>query len=135
MLGFFKKILGLPTEEEKQAAKVVFQAPYKIEAPIINNKTGEILETSFPTSVNDQITDSVTQTLRVRKPRKIKEKKLVKEVKAVVTKEKPTKTVKEVKAVVTKEKPTKTVAENKKAVAKKPATAAKKTTNSRLKKV
>lgn len=71
MLGFFKKLLGLPTKEEIESARNNANAvPYKIEAPIINNKTGDVVE-AFPTAVNDQITDSVTQSpaKKTRKPR------------------------------------------------------------------
>lgn len=74
MLGFLKKIFGFPTEAEIHAAK----APYKIEAPIVNNKTGEIVSV-----INDQITDAVTQTVgtvkKPRKPRTPKTENIVKE--------------------------------------------------------
>lgn len=104
MLGFLKKIFGFPTEAEISAAK----APYKIESPMINNKTGEIVEPAvIPTEpklnavvVNDQITDAVTQTVepakKPRKPRTPKAEKPVKEkpVKEKAAKEKAAKPVK-----------------------------------------
>lgn len=90
MFGFLKKMLGLPTKEEIAAAKEL-SAPYKVEAPIINNKTGDVVETppkvveapvaATPSAVNDQITDAVTQVKKPRKPRtpKAKVEKAVKE--------------------------------------------------------
>lgn len=33
MINFFKKMLGLPSDAEKQAAEKAAQAPYKVEKP------------------------------------------------------------------------------------------------------
>lgn len=70
MFEFFKKILGLPTEEEKLAAKNAAQAPYKIEPPVFNNKTGDLV-------------DAVPKTRKPRKPRVVLEKKKAAETKSV----------------------------------------------------
>jgi hypothetical protein len=93
MFGFLKKIFGLPTEAEVAAAK----APYKIEPVVVNNKTGDVvIEPTVSTpepvapvvvveevkvTVNDQITDAVTQApaKKPRKPRTPKAEKPAKE--------------------------------------------------------
>lgn len=63
MFDFLKKLFGLPTREEVEAAKVRAEAvPYKVETPVINNKTGDVVEV-FPAPVNDQVTDTVTDTV------------------------------------------------------------------------
>lgn len=69
IIDFFKKILGLPTEEEKIAAKNAAQAPYKIEPPVINNKTGDLVE--------------ITKVRKPRKPKVVVEKKKAAEPKLV----------------------------------------------------
>lgn len=89
MFGFLKKIFGLPTTEEVAAAKQA-SAPYKVEPPVVNNKTGDVVDTPpipYPElhkapveveaksrdellAVNPQITDSVTQSEPVKKTRK-----------------------------------------------------------------
>lgn len=73
MLGFLKKIFGLPTQEEVMAAKSVAT----VEPPVVNSKTGDVVEmpvvAAVPAAVNDQITDAVTQSQpavkKTRKPR------------------------------------------------------------------
>ncbi len=88
MLGFLKKIFGLPTNEEVAAAKA---APYKVEPPVVNTKTGDVVdvpavapvvEAPIVAAVNDQITDAVTQAepaKKTRKPRAPKAEKPAKE--------------------------------------------------------
>jgi hypothetical protein len=48
MFSFIKKLLGLPTEEEKRLAEEAKSAvPYKVEAPVtpvINNKSGDTVD-------------------------------------------------------------------------------------------
>lgn len=72
MFDFLKKIFGLPTEQEKAEAKKQSEVvPYKIEPPVFNNKTGDLVE---------------LPTVKVRKPRKPKvvvEKKKAAEPKSV----------------------------------------------------
>ncbi len=90
MLNFLKKIFGLPTDDEIAAAKkAVADVPYKIESPVVNTKTGDVVDTPVTvTTVNPQITDAVTQvapTKKPRKPRTPKVEKVVKE-KAVAPK-------------------------------------------------
>lgn len=52
MINFFKKMLGLPTEAEKEAAKTV-DAPYKVEppapAPVVD--TADIAIAQLPVQV------------------------------------------------------------------------------------
>jgi hypothetical protein len=106
MFGFLKKIFGLPTDEEVKAAQEAKAAPYKVEAPVVNNKTGDVVvmpepaattpiplvvEASFPSAVNDQITDAVTQEAPAKKPRKPRTPKAEKVVKVKATKEKTAK--------------------------------------------
>lgn len=71
MFEFLKKILGLPTEEEKLAAKNSAQAPYKIEPPVFNNKTGDLVETP------------ITKVRKPRKPKTVAENKKAAEPKSV----------------------------------------------------
>lgn len=83
MLDFLKKILGLPTQEEINAAKNTEQI--KIEPPIVNNKSGDLVDSVVVPKevVNSQITDAVTQekapVKKARKPRTSKAEKTVKE--------------------------------------------------------
>ncbi len=58
MFNFIKKLLGYPTEAEKAAAKAQAEAPYKIEAPVVEAPKVEVVAAP---AVNDQITDAVTQ--------------------------------------------------------------------------
>jgi hypothetical protein len=93
MLGFIKKIFGLPTKEEVDAAKAQAEvAPYKIETPAVNNKTGDLVEPvvteSKLSSVNDQITDAVTQAAPAKKPRKPRTSKVEKPAKEKAAKAK-----------------------------------------------
>jgi|688.fasta_scaffold184456_2 hypothetical protein len=93
MLGFLKKIFGMPTEAEVAAAKAV---PYKVEPPVVNNKTGDVVVmpeqvASSPSAVNDQITDAVTQEAPAKKPRKPRTPKAETAVKVKTTKEKTAK--------------------------------------------
>lgn len=95
MLSFLKKLIGLPTPDEVNAAKnksVVIS-----DTPAVNSKTGDLVDipatkvdpvaialdlegVNLTTKVDSQITDSVTQSAtKVRKPRKPKTEKLVKE--------------------------------------------------------
>jgi hypothetical protein len=73
MLGFLKKLFGVKTEE-------TVSAPYKIEAvnpqcsDSVTQPDGNECKT-FPTAVNSQITDSVTQTAPVAKTKKTAPKK------------------------------------------------------------
>ena len=82
MLDFLKKILGLPTQEEINAAKVAEQT--KVEPPIVNSKSGDLVDSVvLPKAVVDtQITDAVTQETKpvkkARKPRATKADKPVK---------------------------------------------------------
>ncbi len=85
MFAFIKKLLGYPTEAEKAAAKSVQEAPYKVEAPVVD--LADIAIAQRPTQmaaapkveevvvaapvVNSQITDAVTQV----KPAAMKAKK------------------------------------------------------------
>lgn len=97
MLGFLKKIFGLPTKEEEAAAAA--RAPYKVETPAVNNKTGEVVEpvvvpVTVAEVVNTQITDSVTQTAPVKKTRKPRTPKAEKTAKEKAVKEKAAKPVK-----------------------------------------
>jgi hypothetical protein len=104
MLSFIKKLLGFPTPEEINAAKA--DAPYKVEPPAVNNKTGDVVvmpepakttpiplvvDTALPLAVNDQITDAVTQEAPAKKPRKPRAPKTEKVVKVKATKEKAAK--------------------------------------------
>ena len=69
MFGFFKKLLGLPTEAEKAAAT----APYKIEKPetiVVPGGDGMSVVVEGAGVVNTQITDSVTQKQPTAKPKK-----------------------------------------------------------------
>ncbi len=70
MFEIFKKILGLPTEAEKLAAKNAGQAPYKIEPPVVNNKTGDLV-------------DVVPKTRKPRKPKVVAENKKAAETKSI----------------------------------------------------
>jgi len=91
MLSFIKKLLGFPTPDEVIAAKSEATAPYKVEAPVVNNKTGDVVDQSS-TTVNPQITDSVTQEAApAKKPRKPRVPKAEKSVKEKVVKEKAAK--------------------------------------------
>lgn len=82
MFSFIKKIFGFPTEEEKASAVA---QKLDVVPPLVNNKTGDIVEEVkvVSTSVNDQITDSVTQAAepakKTRKPRAPKAEKPAKE--------------------------------------------------------
>lgn len=103
MLGFLKKILGFPTDAEVTSAK----APYKVEAVVVNSKTGDLVElpvVSTPAvtaQVDVQHTEVVTPDVapikKTRKPRVAKIEATVKikpvKVKQVV-KEKAAKPVK-----------------------------------------
>ena len=120
MFGFLKKIFGLPTAEEVKAAQETKVVPYKVEPPVINNKTGDVVDTPpLQASVEpdvveaksreellastSQITDAVTQAepvKKTRKPRNSKAEKPVKEKKVV--KEKATKARKPVAEKSTK---------------------------------
>jgi hypothetical protein len=60
MLKFLKKLLGLPTEEEKKAAKDAALVPYKMEPPTFNNKSGDVVDQPV-----------------IKKPRKPRVKKVV----------------------------------------------------------
>ncbi len=107
MFGFLKKIFGLPTDEEIKAAQEAKVAPYKVEPPVINNKTGDVFvpppppalleEPKLPSTVevkatvNPQITDSVTQEAPAKKTRKPRTPKVEKVVKVKATKEKAAK--------------------------------------------
>jgi hypothetical protein len=71
MFGIFKKLFGAKTEE------TVTPAPYKTEAAnqqcsdsVTQPDGNECKTAAFPTAVNDQITDSVTQAApkAVKKP-------------------------------------------------------------------
>lgn len=99
MLKFLKKIVGLPTDEEIVAAKS------KNFVPVVNNKTGDIVDiVPLKNTVNDQITDSVTQATPTKKPRKPRTPKVEKiiEVKPVKEKAAKEKAAKPVKAVAAK---------------------------------
>lgn len=81
MLGFFKKLLGLPTDKEVEAAKAE-SVPYKVEPPVVNNKTGDLVdpvvlpkEQLLKDVVKPQVTDAVTQVSPVKKTRKPRTKK------------------------------------------------------------
>jgi hypothetical protein len=72
MLGFIKKLFGAKTEE-------TVSAPYKVEA--VNTQCSDSVTQpdgneckAFPTAVNDQITDAVTQA-PVAKPKAAAPKK------------------------------------------------------------
>jgi len=99
MLSFIKKLLGFPTPSEVAAAKET-AAPYKVETPLVNNKTGDVVDQApapiVEAPVNPQITDAVTQAAepakKTRKPRAPKAEKPVKE--KAVKKEKAAKPVK-----------------------------------------
>jgi hypothetical protein len=107
MLSFIKKIFGLPTDAEVKAAQ---EAPYKLEMPVVNQKSGDVVDTVVAKvdpvavaldlegvklgAVNDQITDSVTQVApakKTRKPRAKTTEKVVKEKTPKVKKEKAAK--------------------------------------------
>lgn len=117
MLGFLKKLLGFPTQEEVTAAKQppsLSEAPYKVEPVVVNTKTGDVVDVPKPTQdvppapvvevtpapavlpeevkltevVNSQITDSVTQAAPAKKPRKPRTPKAEKAVKEKAAKPK-----------------------------------------------
>jgi len=97
MLEFLKKVLGLPTKEEIAEAKSkTVEVPYKIEQPVINNKTGEPVLVQQETKV-----EAVTPVKKTRKPRTPKVETPVKE-KAVKEK-----AAKPVKAAAAKKEPVK----------------------------
>lgn len=92
MLGFFRKLLGLPSKEEVEAAKAREETvPYKIEAPLVNNKTGDVVDTvSVPVAAPAKKTrkprvKKVETTVKEKaaKPRKVAAKKTVRKTKAV----------------------------------------------------
>lgn len=95
MLDFFKKLLGLPTQKEVEAARAPApEVPYKVEPPVINNKTGDVVdpvvlpkEVQLTNVVTPQVTDAVAQPAPVKKTRKPRVKK--EEVKPVAEVTKP----------------------------------------------
>lgn len=81
MLAFFKKLFGLSTDKGAESAKAD-TVPYKVEPPVINNKTGDLVdpvvvpkELKLKEVVNPQVTDSVTQAEPTKKTRKPRTKK------------------------------------------------------------
>lgn len=98
MFGFLKKLFGLPTTEEIAAAKKV-SAPYKVEPPVVNNKTGDVVDTppipypelhkapeapvEFEAKSRDDLIKSTVNTSepvkKTRKPRTPKAEKTAKE--------------------------------------------------------
>lgn len=96
MLSFIKKLLGFPTPEEVTAAKAETAVPYKVEAPLVNNKTGDVVDQApapvVEAPVNPQITDAVTQTAELaKKTRKPRAPKVEKPAKVKAVKEKAAK--------------------------------------------
>lgn len=98
MFGFLKKLLGLPTHDEVAAAKQA-EVPYKLEpAPVVNNKTGDVVdpvvvpeELKLNKVVDAQVTDAVTEAVPAKKTRKPRATKTVEKPAAKKTARKPRK--------------------------------------------
>lgn len=93
MFSFIKKLLGLPTDEEKkQALESKTEVPYKVEPveqPAVNNKNGEVVDVPKST-VQTVVTEEVV--IKQVEPAKVEEQKL--EVVQPVVEEKPVKKAK-----------------------------------------
>lgn len=102
MFSFIKKLLGLPTEEEKkQALESKNEAPYKVEPveqPVVNNKSGEVVDipkSTVQTVVTEEVVIKqvepvkVEEQVKVVETAKVEEQKL--EVVQPVVEEKPVK--------------------------------------------
>jgi hypothetical protein len=78
MFNFIKKLFGFDQSTMKEAGvQIEQQAPYKVETPVVDVPVLVAEETkveAFPTEVNSQITDSVTQPAPKTKPAAIKAK-------------------------------------------------------------
>lgn len=84
MFSFIKKLLGLPTEEEKkQAAETKLEVPYKVEAPqpLVNNKTGDVVE--LPKQVVSVSIAEEVVVKPVEPPKAVKQVKVAETVKEV----------------------------------------------------
>jgi len=113
MFTFIKKLFGFDQTTMQEAGVKIEQAPYKVEAPVANLADVAVAQQpvntqcsdsvtqpdgneckAFPTAVNDQITDAVTQA-PAKKPRKPRTPKAEK---AAVKKAAPVKKAAAIKA-------------------------------------
>lgn len=88
MFSFIKKLLGLPTDEEKkQATEAKVEIAYKIEAPqpVVNNKSGDVIELPKQVTSVSIVEEVVVKPVEPTKDiKQVKDVETVKEVKPPV---------------------------------------------------
>lgn len=114
MFSFIKKLLGLPTDEEKkQAVEEKLEFPYKVEVPqsLVNNKSGDVVELPkqiAPVSIVEEVVVKLVEPKKEAEKVKVTKKEVeipkLEVVQAVVEEKPVKKTRKPAKLKVEKEK-------------------------------